>query len=527
MADSSRDETLLADSLTRAAGLELSSKVAGRFEILALIGAGGMGTVYKARDAELDEIVALKVLRRELVGSPAMVERFRQEVRLARRVTHRNVARAFDIGEHEGERFLTMEFVDGRSLADARDDRPMALARLVELGAALTAGLGAAHDAGVIHRDLKPDNILLARDGRVVITDFGIARATEGNPARTQGGVLVGTPAYMAPEQVEGREIDARADLFALGVILFELSTGRLPWGGDTPMAAAAARLVSPPRDARALGVGESLALLLDRCLARDPSQRPASAAEVASALRALPLDVPLAAERHEPAVARTQATPIAKPVARSKSVAVLPLRCAAGDDAYLAEGLAEDLVDLLSTTPGLRVKPRGAVSGSAGHDARAAGASLGVDVVVEGSLRRSGETLRVNVRVIDTASGFQLWAKRFDRPASEILQVSDEVAQATAAALTVEAPGAERAPADPRVLDLKLRARHEYQRFSAAGAGRAVELYTEASALAPDDATVAAALALAHVRMWFFGGEGSGQRAGEAAERALALAPE
>ena len=268
-------------------------RLAGRYEIVALIGSGGMGTVYRARDLELDEVVALKVLRPELVAAPGILDRFRREAKLARRVTHKNVARVFDIGEHEGEKFLTMELVEGEALSAALSrSGAFPLERALAVGAAIADGLGSAHAAGVVHRDLKPDNVLLARDGRVVVTDFGIARALtdalQGGGASNSIGMLVGTPAYMAPEQVEARpEVDARADIYAFGAVLYELFTGNRAWPGDSPFAVAAARLLNPPPDPRALrrDLPDLCAELVLRCMARDPAQRPASIAEAGAAL--------------------------------------------------------------------------------------------------------------------------------------------------------------------------------------------------------------------------------------------------
>ncbi len=190
------------------------------------------------------------MLRKDLVSAPGILERFRREVKLARRVTHRNVARVFDIGEHEGEKFLTMELIDGESLG-ARLTREGALPfpRVAEIASGICAGLAGAHAAGVVHRDLKPDNVLIASDGRVVLTDFGIARAFSESGAGSTLRLLVGTPAYMAPEQVEGRQdVDALADVYALGVVLYELLTGRRAWPGGAPLAVATARLINPRR---------------------------------------------------------------------------------------------------------------------------------------------------------------------------------------------------------------------------------------------------------------------------------------
>jgi serine/threonine protein kinase len=268
--------------------------LAERYELLGLVGVGGMGSVYRARDVELDEIVALKVLRRELVDTPGILDRFRREVKLARRVTHRNVARVFDIGEHGGEKFLTMEFIDGEPLGSilARDGA-MRVARVLELAAGVCAGLASAHAAGVVHRDLKPDNVLLAKDGRVVVTDFGIARAFLDAAAGLGNtlGVLMGTPAYMAPEQVEGRkDIDARADIYALGALLYELFTGRRAWEGESPFAVASARLTSLPPDPRQRrpDLPSAHAEVVMRCMARKPEERFQSVDDVAHEIVAL-----------------------------------------------------------------------------------------------------------------------------------------------------------------------------------------------------------------------------------------------
>ena len=268
----------------------IGTTVGGRYEILGLIGAGGMGTVFRARDNELEEIVALKVLRRDLVEIPGTVERFRREVKLARRVTHRNVARVFDIGEHHGDKYLTMELVEGEPLSERMRRAPIPWDDATRICLAIVEGLTAAHVAGVVHRDLKPENVLLAKDGRVVITDFGIARTRldEGGALHTIGSAL-GTPAYMAPEQVEPeRDVDARADLYAFGALMFEMFTGRRAWPGESAIAVAAARLLQPPPDPLAVrpDLPVACAQIISRCLARSPADRFSSAESVALALR-------------------------------------------------------------------------------------------------------------------------------------------------------------------------------------------------------------------------------------------------
>jgi serine/threonine-protein kinase len=506
--------------------------LADRYEILALLGAGGMGTVYRARDLELDELVALKVMRRELLETPGILDRFRREAKLARRVTHKNVARVFDIGEHGGERFLTMELVDGESLSAllAREGA-LPLARVAEIAGGIVEGLGAAHAAGVVHRDLKPDNVLMAKDGRVVITDFGIARALEiGGAAKTMGG-LVGTPAYMAPEQVEGKsDVDARADIYAFGALLYELMTGRRAWQGDAPFAVAAARLISPPPDPRAVrpDLPTAWAEIVLRAMARSPADRPASIAEVGSVLASL--TIPAAASPIAPPPASTLLGAPSPPPTGEKAVAVLPFRNAgAPDDDYLAEELTDDLIDALSMTRGLKVRARGAVQRFRGveQDPREIGRELGVQVVVEGSVRRARGNVRINARLLSVADGFQLWAKRFDRPEQEVLSINDEAARAIAEALTVNAGAhAREAPSDPVAIDLYIRARHEYRKFWPGSVRRSIELFDQALALAPNDPLLLSGQAIALARLAFFEGAAGASRARGVAERAVAAAP-
>ena len=525
-------------ALASAPGTLTAQLIAGRYEILSLLGTGGMGTVYRARDLELDEVVALKVLRAELVDSPDILARFRQEARLARRVTHKNVARTFDIGEHAGEKFLTMEFVDGESLASVIGERGrLPLAEVVHIVHEVCAGMSAAHAAGVVHRDLKPDNVLVGKDGRIVVTDFGIARAAAGaaGAGKTIGGI-VGTPAYMAPEQVEGgADIDARADIYALGAMTFELLTGDRAWPGDAPFVVAAARLIHPPPDPCAAlpALPRAVGDVIMRCMAKGRGDRYASADDVAEALREAASGS--GSSRVGMPVSAIQLSDVPRvDSGADKTIAVLPFTNGGPpEDEYLAEGITEDLIDVLSMTRGLRVRPRGAVAHlrAAARDPRVVGSELGVQVVVDGSVRRSGSGIRVNARLVSAADGFQLWAKRFDRPAGDVLAVNDEAAHAIAEALTVSAPSAPRvAPTDPVAIDLYLRASYEHHKLWREDAVRAVELYEQALARAPNDPTILAGCARARVRVAFFGGEGTTAMlalARAAADRAVAGAPD
>ncbi len=507
-------------------------RIGSRYEVLGLLGVGAMGAVYKVRDLELDEMVALKMLRRELADSPSALERFRREVKLARRVTHPNVARTFDLGEEGGERFLTMELVQGESLAALLDrERRLPLSRVIEIVGPICAGLAAAHAAGVVHRDLKPGNVLLATDDRVVITDFGIARAEDPGAAKRTA-APVGTPAYMAPEQVEALpDVDHRADLYALGAMMFELLTGRLPWEGESVYAVVAMRLTQPPPDPRVFRpeLPEAAALLVMRCMATQREDRPESALEIATRLSNLTLPANEVLSIFPPAdAARRHEPPSTHPT--QKTVAVLPFRNAGPpEDDYLVDGLTDDLIDTLSMARGLRVRPRGLVMHRKGTstDPRQIGRELAVQVVVEGTVRTTPDKIRVSARVLSVDDGFQLWAQRFEGHRADVLRIGDEAARAVAEALAVRTP-TRSLLTDPEAVDLYLRGRHEYMKFWTGANERAVELLRAAHERAPEDPLLMAGYAAALARQ-FGVAEVAGRQgaARAAAARAVELAPQ
>ncbi len=472
--------------------------LAGRYVVEGLLGVGGMGSVYRARDLELDEMVALKVLRRELLSQPGILERFRREVKLARRVTHLNVARVFDIGEHAGEKFITMELIEGESLG-ARIARvgPLPVDDIVAIAASMGEGLAAAHAAGVIHRDLKPDNVLLAGDGRVVVTDFGIARAiaaVAGPPNRTVGLVL-GTPEYMAPEQVEARPVDARTDVYAWGVSLYEMATGRAAWTGDSVFAVVTARMTAPPPDPRALrpDLPAWLAELVLRMLARDPDQRPRSARDVVSVLRSVGASLterpPSASRRPPAAVAPRQQQPIA----------VVPLACRDPDAQHTAFGIAELIADALDGRSGTSVRARGArLLGHAGRELSAVGAELDVPLVVGGRLEGGS----ASISLVNARDGFVLWSRQFPTAARDPYGAAYDAAREIAEALLVS-PAAPPAapPGDARTVELLLRARFQATRAELDATDRVIALLERAYSRAPMDPWVNASYALSLAR--------------------------
>lgn len=259
-----------------------------RYQVLDALGEGGMGMVYRVRDLETGEVVALKVLRPELADDAKMLERFKDELRLARRITHKNICRIYDFNRTASTAYITMEYVDGETLrAHLKRVGKMSLERVLDLANQICAGLAEAHAQRVIHRDLKPENVVIARDGTVKLMDFGIARLTGGSTTTSQ--TLIGTPTYMAPEQAEGKPVDQRTDLYALGLLLYECLTGRMAFVGDTPVAIALKQLKEKPVAPRKLApaIPHHVETAILRCLEKDPARRFPSARALAAALRA------------------------------------------------------------------------------------------------------------------------------------------------------------------------------------------------------------------------------------------------
>jgi serine/threonine-protein kinase len=512
-------------------------RIAGRYTIQAQIGLGGMGAVYVVFDHDLDEVVALKMLRPELASRAGLAQRFRQEVKLARRVTHPNVVRTFDLGEFvtdDGttQLFLTMEYVDGRPLSHRiAEEGPLAPDRITPILAGICAGLAAAHDAGVVHRDLKPDNVLVATDGRVVLTDFGIARAVRTSDSlHTQPG-LIGTPVYMAPEQASGGTVDHRADLYALGAIVYELATGAPPFTGDDPQQVALARVLHPPPDPRTRKPGLSLSIagFLLRALARDPVDRFSTASELRdawdrAAAGTAPAD-PLAVRASLLPPATVPSPTSFLPDPKGRTLAVLPFRSADPADAPLARGFCEELVDAFSMTRGLRVRPLGKAADD--DEPREIGRRLGVEIVVEGSIRRTAAGYRVGLRTVSVADGYVLGAWRFE--SADPLGLVDDAALTVAKALTVELPSPSRQVASPEAVDLYLRGKSALRDawFQPIGA---LTLLTQAHALAPDDPDILAAYATGLARTGLFASSDQPVVLGVArseAERAVSLGPD
>ncbi|HET6584106.1 MAG TPA: serine/threonine-protein kinase, partial [Nannocystaceae bacterium] len=486
-------------------------RFADRYRIERLLGRGGMGTVWAALDERLGERVALKILQGEGSPTSAAIERFRREVRLARRITHPNVARIYDIGDHDGVHYLTMEWIRGRSLAESLvAGVPWAPARALAVAEQIACGLAAAHACTVIHRDLKPGNVLIEESGRAVITDFGIACAMTGDVKLTvDRGSWLGTPAYMSPEQVRGDEIDLRSDVYALGTILFELLTGRLPFEGDGVFAVALARIQEPACDpATLVPLDPGIAALVRACLATDPAQRPATIGDVHAEI-----------VRLRGTTSGSLVAPAPRPTPTFVSVrtadhgiAVLPFRYRgpASDD-YLADALTDELVDLLSNTRGLKVAARGATMRFVDDpDPKRIGAELGVEAVIEGTVQRAGSQVRISARLLATTTGFQTWSERFEGRLDDVFDLQDRMAKRVAESLRVELERhASVGEHCGEAVELYLRARKRAGAVDLGGVGpdNALALLDRAIELAPHFKPALAAHAIVTERMWFYPG--------------------
>jgi serine/threonine-protein kinase len=463
----------------------------GRYDLLELLGTGGMGAVYRARDRELDEIVALKVIRDDLARDPEMIERFRREVKLARRVTHTNVARTFELVRTGSLVFCTMELVEGEPLTQRLvRERRLPIAEAVTIACALCDGLTAAHAVNVIHRDIKPDNVLLARDGRVVMADFGVAALGAGDLADTSG-----TPAYMAPEQARGEPPSPAVDVYAVGVLLLEMVTGKRAFQGG------AAQILN---DKQALervvpGIGDAPAELgevIGRATARDLAARFAIAAELRAALAPW---------------SQAQPVPAAPPAAVERDeLATIVVLAPQGDveRVYLAEAVYDELLARLTKKPHLRVLPR-------------TNAELRGATVVKLS---AGETLSV----VAERDGTMLLALDTPLSIAHVEPIVDTLADALMSKLALTPPRATLDP-DLEAYDLMMQARHRVRRNLAASE-EAHDMIVRAQELRPDDPRIAATRAMVDVRAAFFldtAGEELLTRAAEMAHAAVAAAPE
>jgi len=439
----------------------------GPYEILELIGKGGMGEVWKARDMRLNRMVAVKRLEGPHTA------RFEQEARAIAALNHPHICQIFDIGPD----YLVLEYIEGRQLLSHAMPGPLAMEEAVRLAAQIAEALDAAHRKGVVHRDLKPANILVTSEGSVKLLDFGLAKQvalsgeTGTGETGTIEGTVMGTAAYMAPEQAAGKPLDARSDIFSFGAVLYELLSGRQPFRGENSISTMAAILHTEPAP---LDAPAALQQIVKRCLAKSPGQRYQTVAELREALRGW--------------------GQMGVPAQPQPSIAVLPFANMGADNEneYFSDGLAEEIINFLAQIPGLKVTARTSAFAFRGkeQDIRKIAGALGVATILEGSVRRSGNRIRVTAQLINAEDGYHLWSQRYDREMSDLFDLQDEIAQAIASTLQVKLSGAP-APFEQHKPNLPayealLKARHNLGSFRPDLLPRIKEYFEQAIALDP-----------------------------------------
>lgn len=483
-----------------------------------------MGEVYKARDVKLNRLIALKTLNVEKLADADRKRRLLLEAQAASRVSHPNIVTIYEISEENGVCFIAMEYVAGKTLEKVNSGNRLPLRDAIKYAAEIADALVAAHSAGILHRDLKPANIIVTEDGRVKLLDFGLAKL--GEPSRpgieaetaslgTLPGVIMGTAAYMSPEQAEGRTLDPRSDIFSFGVVLYEMFSGQRAFRGDSWIST----LVSIQHDEppRLRDVNPAVPAVIEQCVARclrkDPAERFQNIQEVKRLL----------AEAASTGAIREE----------TQSIAVLPFVNLTADkeNEYFSDGLAEEIINALAKVPKLKVIARTSAFTFRGkdQDLRSIGERLGVGTVLEGSVRRVGNRVRINAQLNRVSDESQLWSERYDREITDIFAIQDEISQGIANALKVKLASPLHRTASIEAFQCYLRGLYWYQRYTSESLTKAKESFEQALAHDPDYAPAHAGLAV-----FYYGIGALGIRrmvemaplAKSAAEKALAIDP-
>lgn len=533
--------------------LSTGSTFAGRYRIIEELGKGGMGKVYKVQDTKINEKIALKLIKPEIAMDKKTIERFSNELKFARKIRHKNICQMFDLGEERGAHFITMEFVEGQDLKKLiRQTGQLAIGTTISISEQVCDGLIEAHKSGVVHRDLKPSNIMIDTDGNARIMDFGIARSVEGKGI-TGAGVMIGTPEYMSPEQVEGKEVDQRSDVYSLGVILYEMVTGQVPFEGDTPFTIGVKHKNEIPRNPKELNanLSDNLSALIMRCLEKEKGERYQNAAEVRSELinikQGMPTTEKIAPAKKSITAKETTVTfglkkllvpalvvvaivviglilwkPWAPkeplpPYAEKPSIAVLPFKDLSPqmDQQHLCSGIPSDLVQRLTQVENLWI-PAWASSSSFNvedMDIKEMGKKLNVDKVLTGTLQKADNKLRITVELINIDNNDLIWTERYERDEGGIFELQDDITQAIIDNLKVKLLGEEKAGLSRRYTEnvqaynLYLLGRHFWNKRTGSDMLRSIEYFEKAIEIDPEYALAFAGIADAYIAMagWLF----------------------
>jgi serine/threonine-protein kinase len=458
----------------------MTGQTISHYTVLDKLGQGGMGVVYQARDTRLDRLVALKFLPPERVADPERKARFIREARAASALNHPNIITIYDIASEAGQDFIVMEYVPGQTLSQLISSKGLPPKEAIKYAVQIADALAAAHAKGIIHRDLKPGNVMVTgpegsgHPGLVKVLDFGLAKLTEpSGPGESTATAVVGTVAYMSPEQAEGIKVDARSDIFSFGAVLYEMLAGRRAFSG-----------LMRGEPAPLLDVPPELDHLVARCLRKNPNDRFQRATDLKQAL-----------EESARALERPASLP---------SIAVLPFANLSADkeNEYFSDGLAEDIIDALTQVPGLQVMARTSAFAFRGKevDISEIGAKLKVGHILEGSVRKAGNRIRVTAQLVKVSDGYHLWSQRFDREMTDVFAIQDEISQAIVEKLRVRLAGdrplVKRHTQNVEAYNLLLRGRHCVLRGTAEAVAKGREYLEQAIALDPDYALAYAGMA-------------------------------